>query len=311
MLATSPILALDLPVAAQKAVHVDPTVWSKFVDTGGDFVIKLAVALVILVVTVWAAGWAGKLTQQALTRFHRRHDTDPTLRIFAASVARNAVIIIGSIAMLEQLGVKTTSIIAAVGAASLAIGLAMQGALSNVAAGVMILMFRPYRVGDIIESAGRIGRVRALDLFVTELATLDNLKVVVPNGKVFGDIIINHSFHDMRRADVVFRVPLSADVPAMMKRLSERLKADRRLLKDPPPILEVTGMSEAFVEIAARPWAPRDAYGPVKADLLLCARILEADPEATLPPPPAAANDAAPVAEQKPVSQRAPGSGRR
>ena len=304
-------LPIDLPLAAQKAVNLDTTVWTKLVDTSGDFLVNLAVALLILMATVWAAGWAGKLTQQALARFHRKRDTDPTLRIFAASVARNAVMIIGGIAVLQQLGVKTTSIIAAVGAASLAIGLAMQGALSNVAAGVMILMFRPYRVGDIIESAGRIGRVRSLDLFVTELATLDNLKIVLPNGKVFADVIINHSFHDMRRADAVFRVPLTADIPALLKRVAERLGKDSRVLKDPPPIVEVTGMAETWVEVAVRPWAERDNYGPVKADLLLCARLLEADPKADLPPPPRAANDATPVAEQKPLSRRAPGPGRR
>ncbi len=307
--AFSGALPIELPVAAQKAVNL--TVWGKFIDTGGDFLVNLAVALLILLVTIWASGWAGNLTRQALARFHRKRDTDPTLRIFAASVARNAVIIIGGIAVLSQLGVKTTSIIAAVGAASLAIGLAMQGALSNVAAGGMILMFRPYRVGDIIESAGRIGRVRSLDLFVTELATLDNLKVVLPNSKVFGDVITNHSFHDKRRADATFRVPLTVDAPAMLKRITQRLDNDPRVLKDPRPIVEITGMAEAWVEIAVRPWAARDDYGPLKADMLLCARLLEADPTATLPTPPKADNDAVPVAEQKPVSRRAPGRGRR
>jgi small conductance mechanosensitive channel len=272
-----------LPIVSQAA---KPAVWGKLINTGGDFLLNLAAAVVILFVTIWAARWAGKLTQKALGGFHQRHAADPTLRVFMASLARNAVYILGGIAVLQQLGVKTTSIIAAIGAASLAIGLAMQGALSNVAAGVMIFLFRPYRVGDIIEGAGRTGRVRSLDLFVTELATLDNLKIVIPNSKMFGDVIINLSFHDRRRADTVFRAPIKCDVSALLEKMRERLEADVRVLKQPPPVVEVTGMSEVFVEIAVRPWAAREDYGPLKADVMLCARLLEEDPDAELPPAP-------------------------
>jgi small conductance mechanosensitive channel len=277
-------LSLDgLPIVSQAA---QPAVWDKLVNTGGDFLMSLAGAVVILLVTIWGAGWAGKLTHRALGGFNERHAADPTLRVFMASLARNAVYILGGVAVLSQLGVKTTSIIAAIGAASLAIGLAMQGALSNVAAGVMIFLFRPYRVGDVIESAGRTGRVRSLDLFVTELATLDNLKIVIPNSKMFGDVIINHSFHDRRRADAVFRAPLKTDVTALMDKVRQRLEADPRVLEQPAPLVEVTGMSEVFVEIAVRPWAAREDYGAVKADVMLCARLLEEDPQAELPPTP-------------------------
>ena len=267
---------------AQTVIGARTLVWDKLIDTGSDLAVNLVIAIVIIAATVWVAGWVGRLTERALGGFHHRHE-DPTLRIFVASVARNAVFIIGGIAVLTQLGVKTTSIIAVVGTASLAIGLAMQGALSNVAAGVMMLFLRPYRVGDIIESAGKTGQVRALDLLVTELATLDNLKIVIPNGKVFADVIVNHSFHPKRRADVIFRVPMTADVPAMMLRLRERLRKNPLVLDEPPPLIEITGMSEAFVEVAVRPWAASVDYGPVKADMLLCARLLEADAKCPLP----------------------------
>ena len=296
---------------AQAAVAANTAVWGKLVNTGGDLMVNLAASVVIVVVTLWVSRWAGRLTDQGLGRLHRRGGADRTLQVFAASVVRNVVIILGAIAVLQQLGVKTTSIVAAVGAASLAIGLAMQGALSNVAAGVMILVFRPYRVGDIIESAGRTGRVRSLDLFVTELATLDNLKIVIPNAKVFGDIIINHSFHDRRRADVVFRIPLAADSKAVMDRVRARLDADPRVFADPPPIIEITGMAEPWVEIAVRPWAAANDYGPVKADVLLCARLLEADPAAKLPPPTVASNDPVPDSERQPTTRKARSAGRR
>lgn len=280
---------LALPGAMPKAgVDLGPqaAMWAKLVDTGSDFAINIAVALVITVMTLWLAGWANRLTRSALGRVHLRHGAqDPTLQIFAGSVARNLVLVIGFIAVLQQLGVRTTSIVAALGAASLAIGLALQGALTNVAAGVMILIFRPYRIGDVIETAGRTGRVRTLDLFVTELATLDNLKIVIPNGKVFGDVIVNHSFHDRRRADVVVRLAPTADVPAVMDRLRERLDADARVFKDPPPLIELTGMGETWIEMAVRPWVGRDDYGAVKADQALCAALLERDPETELPPP--------------------------
>jgi small conductance mechanosensitive channel len=261
--------------------------WSKLIDAGGDLAINLAVAGLILAATIWASRWASRLARVALARAHAlRGDADVTLLTFTASMTRNIVLIIGFIAVLQQLGVKTTSIIAVLGAASLAVGLALQGALSNVAAGVMILVLRPYRVGDVIESAGRTGRVEALDLFVTELATPDNLKVVIPNAKLFGDVIVNHTFHARRRADVVFRLPLAADVQAVMSRLAQRLASDPRVDDEPAPIIEIQGAAEVWVEIAVRPWVAREHIGAVKTDILLSARLLEKDPAAELPPLP-------------------------
>jgi small conductance mechanosensitive channel len=238
------------------------------------------IALVILLASVWLSGWTQKLVRSALGRLRTRHGPpDPTFQIFVAALARNAVLLLGIIAVLQQLGVKTTSIIAAISAASLAVGLAMQGTLSNVAAGVMIFLFRPYRVGDVIETGGRTGRVVSLDLFLTELATLDNLKVVVPNSKVFGDVIVDHSAHSKRRADVSFHVPKLADPRAIMDQLRRRLDADRRVLKDPAPMVELTQVTEAFMEITVRPWVLGEDHGQVKADILLWGRLLASDPK--------------------------------
>ena len=280
------------PILARFA-EVEPLVsarsfaWSKLIDSGGDLAINLAVAALTLAATVWLSRWASRLAHAALSRTQaRRGDADVTLLTFAASMVRNVVMVIGLVAVLTQLGVKTTSIIAVLGAASLAVGLALQGALSNVAAGVMILFLRPYRVGDVIESSGRTGRVEALDLFVTELATPDNLKVVIPNGKLFGDVIVNHTFHARRRADVVFKLPLNTDVQRVMARLEERLAADRRVEQTPAPIVEILGAAEVWMELAVRPWVPREHYAAVKSDILLSARLLQADPGAELPPLP-------------------------
>ncbi|MDB5449838.1 MAG: mechanosensitive ion channel family protein [Phenylobacterium sp.] len=284
----SPIIRTPVLNIGQHAPAATPSaaLWSRLVESAGDLLVNLAIALVILVITIWLAGGTQKLVRAAVGRVRvRRGPPDPTLQVFVATLARNTVLILGGIAVLQQLGVRTTSIIAAVSAASLAVGLAMQGALSNVAAGVMMFLLRPYRVGDLIETSGRIGRVENLDLFETELATLDNLKVVIPNGKLFGDVVVNHSAHHLRRADVSFHLPLSADPKAIMDGLRARLDADRRVLKDPPPLIELTQLSEAYMEIAVRPWVGRDDYGPVKADVLLWARMLAAAPNAAPPQP--------------------------
>ena len=270
---------------AQAAVKGDTLVWAKLIDQGGDFLVHLTQAAVILAITFWVAGWARRLTRDVLGRMPHHQRPDPTLQIFVGAMAHNVIVVLGAIAVLQQLGVKTTSIIAALGAASLAIGLALQGALSNVAAGVMIMIFRPYRVGDLIDTAGRTGKVVSLDLFVTELATVDQLKIVVPNGKIFGDVIVNHSFHRLRRADNIIHLPLAVDVDAWMERLMKAMKADTRILTQPAPIIEVTGIAEAFVEIAIRPWVARDDYRSVKADVLLWGHMLNADLDAVLPPP--------------------------
>ena len=164
------------------------------------------------------------------------------------------MIAVGLVAVLQQLGVQTTSIIAVLGAASLAIGLALQGALSNVAAGVMILLFRPYRVGDYIETVTRQGTVKSLDLLFTEIATPDNVKVMIPNSKVFGDVILNYSSHRSRRADVLFKVPLKTDLVMVLKRLRERAESDARIRKEPAVMIEVVDLSEAFAQAAIRVW---------------------------------------------------------
>jgi hypothetical protein len=164
----------------EKVLHGDPTMLRGFGAALGDFSVNFFLAVLILIGAIWAAGWAAKLVEKGIARLNRRHGPDPTLQSFASSVTRYLVIIVGLIAVLQQVGVRTTSIIAVLGAASLAVGLALQGALGNVAAGVMLLLFRPYRVGDDIEIGGKRGRVKALDLFVTELATDDNVRIMAP-----------------------------------------------------------------------------------------------------------------------------------
>jgi small conductance mechanosensitive channel len=307
-----------LPKAVDPQLTQHFTAWETIVtrlaDVAGKLAVNLVAAAIILLIAVWISGWASKFVQGAIGRLHnKRHPPDPTLQTFLGSVVRFGILAMGLVAVLQQLGVQATSIIAVLTAASLAIGLALQGALSNIAAGVMILIFRPYRVGDFIESAGRQGTVKALDLLVTELATADNVKVVIPNGKVFGDVILNFSTHRRRRVDVVFKVPLKSDIVAVLQRLRERVDADGRVRKDPPPLIEVVDLTEAFAQAAIRVWVTRDDVSAVKTDLMLSAHLLSENPAAELAPPrPSSVSDqSAPIPERPAFSLKALGRGRK
>ncbi len=277
-------------------VKADETMLGHFLDWLGKVAVNLVVAGIILILTFWLAGWLAGVVRRALGRVHRTNP-DPTLQSFGASLVRYAVIAVGLVAVLQQLGVQATSIIAVLGAASLAIGLALQGALSNVAAGVMILMFRPYKVGDTIETSTRIGTVKSLDLLFTEIATPDNVKVMIPNSKVFGDVILNYSTHRSRRVDVLFKVPLKTDLVGVLKRLRERAESDPRIRKEPAVQIEVTDLSEAFAQAAIRAWTAREDFAAVKTDLMLTAHLLSEDPaRQDLPPPrPSKAIDPSPA----------------
>jgi small conductance mechanosensitive channel len=275
-------------------LHMDESLLGRFGDSISRLAMNLVVAVLILVATFWAAGWIAALVRKAIDRVHPLNP-DTTLQSFCASLARYVVIIVGLIAVLQQLGVQATSILALLGAASLAIGLALQGALSNVAAGVMILLFRPYRVGDLIETGGKQGIVKALDLFTTELATPDNVKIVAPNGKVFGDVIVNYSYHAQRRVDVVFKVPLAVDLVAVLQRLRDRVEKDPRVHDEPAPLIEVLDLSELFAQAAVRAWTSREDFAAVKTDLMVAAFLLSRDPARELPPPrPPSANNPSP-----------------
>lgn len=278
-----------------KQLHMDEALLGRFGDSLSRLALNLMVSALILALTFWVAGWAAALVRRAIARVQTSPDT--TLQTFCASLARYLVVGAGLIAVLQQLGVQTTSILALLGAASLAIGLALQGALSNVAAGVMILLFRPYRVGDLIETGGRQGVVKALDLFTTELATPDNVKIVAPNGKVFGDIIVNYSHHATRRVDVVFKVPLAVDLVAVLQRLRDRVENDPRVRQDPAPLIEVLDLTEVAAQAAVRAWTARDDFAAVKTDLMLAAHLLARDPACELPPPrpPKAQNPSPPM----------------
>jgi small conductance mechanosensitive channel len=256
------------------AVTAHQRLWEAYGHELTAFAVSLLVALLILLATLWAAGFGAGVARRAMGRVHRNGEPDITLQNFMASLTRYLIIIVGLVAVLSQLGVKTTSVLAVLGAASIAVGLALQGTLSNVAAGVMLLLFRPYRVGDVVEVAGRMGTVRTLDLFVTELSTLDGLKVIAPNGKIFGDFITNYTTPGQRRVDVAFRIGPKQDLASVLEAMRDGLAKDKRILKEPAPSFEATALTEAYAEGAIRVWAKLADYRDVKTMIVLGVQTL-------------------------------------
>jgi small conductance mechanosensitive channel len=257
---------------------------AKVSDVIGDLAVNITVSILILSLAIWLSGWASQLVRRAIGRIPRLN-YDATLADFAASFARYVVVVIGVIAVLRRLGVETTSIITVLGAASLAVGLALQGTLSNVAAGVMVLIFRPYRVGDVVTVAGRVGVVKHFDLFNTELRDGDNLKVVVPNGKAFGDVVVNYTDIPSRRIELVFGIGYDDDIGRAIEVALECAKAEPRVVADPAPWAKVTELAASTLNITLRCWTSPQGFDDTKCDLLR--RVKEAYDAAgiTFPPP--------------------------
>jgi small conductance mechanosensitive channel len=259
--------AVTLARNLRTSLDAETLMLAKAGDLLGDLAVNLVIATVILAVTLWLSAWASRGARAAIRSLPRTQQ-DLTLQTFAGSVARSAVVIFGLIAVLRRLGVETTSIIAVLGAASLAVGLALQGALSNVAAGVMTLVFRPYQVGDVVIIAGRTGTVRRLDLFTTELEDFDGLKVVVPNGKAFGDVIVNQTEITRRRIEISFPLDPRADLEQAVSIVLDRARADRRVLRSPAPWAKPTMVAPGVLTLTLRAWAKPADQGEAYADLL-------------------------------------------
>ena len=220
--------------------------------------------IIILVVGWIAAAWIARATRNALGKTDR---VDETLRGFFSGLVRYAVLAVVIIAVLNQFGVETTSLIAVFGAAGLAIGLALQGTLSNVAAGVMLLIFRPFRVGQYVDVAGHAGTVKELALFTTELATPDNVQIIIPNASVWGASVVNYSHHTTRRLDITLGIAYGDDIDHAFATVRKVLDAEDRMLGDPEPQIVVGELGDSSVNLYVRIWLKAADYWPAKFDL--------------------------------------------
>lgn len=253
--------------AGRQAVAVDAALIAKLVDLAGDFAINLSIAALIFAITLFASKWASRAARNGLSKVRGfRHD--PTVLSFAVQVVRVVVIIIGMIAVLQRLGVQTTSIIAVLGAASLAVGLALQGTLSNVASGIMLLILRPYRVGEVIDVGGIAGTVQRLDLFTTQLSNANNHKIVIPNSKVLSDTVINLTGQHTRRIEINFTVGYGEDLTQARAVLAGVAETHEKVLHDPTPWTGVTGLLDSAVQVTLHAWVKVEDWWQTQADLM-------------------------------------------
>jgi small conductance mechanosensitive channel len=227
-----------------------------------DYGPKLLAALAIFVVGKWAARLISNLAQSAM----RRAKVAPILIGFGGNIIYVGLFMFAALAALNQLGVQTTSFIAIVGAAGLAIGLALQGSLSNFAAGVMLVFFRPFKVGDFVEVAGTSGAVQDIMLFTTALTTGDNKQVYVPNGSIIGSVIVNYSANSTRRVDMVFGCGYNDDLKKARALLEQIVQEDTRVLSEPAPLVAVGELADSSVNFVVRPWVNSADYWDVMRD---------------------------------------------
>ena len=216
-------------------------------------------AILILLFGWILAGWAGRATRSAVDKIAWM---DGTVKPLIASVVRYLVVIITVVAVLNRFGVETTSIIAVLGAAGLAVGLALQGTLSNVAAGVMILFLRPFKVGDYVSAGGTGGTVAEVGLFTTELTTPDNVFISVPHSQIINSAVSNFSRHSTRRIDIVVGIGYSSNIDTAFGALMKLAEADERVLADPKPEATVRELADSSVNIGLRFWVNAGDYWP-------------------------------------------------
>ncbi|HYW04676.1 MAG TPA: mechanosensitive ion channel domain-containing protein [Gammaproteobacteria bacterium] len=226
--------------------------------------LHLLAAIVIFLVGLWLA----RLAIAGMRRLALARGADATLTAFLMNIAYAAAVAVVVIAALDAIGINTTSLLAVLGAAGLAVGLALQGSLSNFAAGVMLILFRPFRSGDYIEAAGVGGTVDDIRIFQTALHTPDNRDVVVPNAQLFSGVITNYSTRPTRRIDLVVGISYDDDIAAAREVIRGVVQADERILADPAPVYLVTELADSSVNLGLRAWVSSADYLMARSDLL-------------------------------------------
>ncbi len=246
--------------------------YSKYLDDGMNTLVTLVTnwgiqvvgAIAVLIIGRWIAGRMRKTTERAL----ERAQIDEALRPFLSGVVYYLIILVTVVAVLGLFGIETTSLIAVLGGASVGISLAWQGTLSNFAAGMMLLIFRPFRPGHYVEVAGTAGSVKEIGMFSTVLATPDNVQITVPNSSIFGTIIKNYSANPTRRNDIVMGIAYTDDIGLALTTIKKVVESDARVLKDPQPVIAVSELGDSSVNIVVRPWCKAEDYWMLRFDLL-------------------------------------------
>jgi small conductance mechanosensitive channel len=234
-----------------------------------NWVIKIVIALVIYIIGKWIA----KRITNFVKKLMNARDADPTLVNFLSNVVYAILLVAVILAALDTLGLPVTSLVAVVGAAGLAVGLALKDSLGNFASGVMLVMFRPFSKDDVVEVAGVTGKVNEVRIFSTILTTADNKQIIIPNGQVAADTITNYTANDQRRIDMVFGVGYDDDLK-LTREVLERICAEHpKVLDDPATNIFVLNLGDSSVDFAVRPWAKTEDYWTVWGDLLETGKV--------------------------------------
>ncbi len=230
----------------------------------GFWLMNILYATLIVFVGRVVVKWLVKLSRKLMVR----SNMDAMLINFLSVIANAVLMLFVLIAALDQLGVDTTSMIAVLGAAGLAVGLALKDSLQNFAAGVMLVMFRPFKVGDFVEAAGTSGIIEQITIFNTIMRTGDNREVIVPNGQIYADTITNYSARDTRRIDMSFGIGYGDDLLKAKNLLNEIVKGHPKVHADPEPVIRVAELADSSVNFDVRPWVNADDYWPVRSELI-------------------------------------------
>lgn len=241
----------DIDQAAMTALY------TKYVE---PWSIKILISLTIFIIGQLIA----KIISRVLGKVLNHTKLDTILVDFIQSLVQALLLVFVIVAALDQLGVNTNSVIAVLGAAGLAIGLALQGSLQNFAAGFMLLIFRPFKAGDFVEAAGAAGIIEKVGIFSTTMHTGDNKQVIIPNGTIYSSNIINYSARGTRRIDMVFSIGYSDDIRKARDVIAAIIKTDERVLTDPEPLIAVGELGASSVNFFVRPWVRTDDYWDVK-----------------------------------------------
>lgn len=239
------------------------TIWSTVSEWGEAYGMKVLAALAIFVIGRIVIG----ILAFTLSRLMRRSNADETLARFVNRLVRMGLLVVLVIAVLDQLGVQTMPFVAVLGAAGLAVGFALQGSLANFAAGVLLIVYRPFKTSDYVEIGGASGTVEEISIFNTVLRTSDNRVIVVPNGSIISGNIVNNSVKSTRRIDMVFGIGYDDDLRKAKEILLGLLKQDDRILDDPAPLVRVSELADSSVNFVVRPWVKSSDYWEVYWDL--------------------------------------------
>jgi len=226
--------------------------------------IKIAVALAIFIIGRWIAKWLTGVVRKLMAK----SNMDDMLIQFLGNIVYTILLLVVVMAALDHIGIQTTSLLAVFGAAGLAIGLALKDSLGNFSSGVMLILFRPFKVGDFIEAGGENGVVEEVRMFATILRTGDNREVIIPNSQIYGGTIVNYSANETRRIDLVFGIGYDDDIAKAKQTLESVMQQDERILSYPAPAVAVGELADSSVNFNVRPWVKSTDYWPVRADML-------------------------------------------